>query len=143
MYQLSEHVGVASMMKVVKSGDCGNSPKNLLVQTLAVSIEKADRAAFSRCTSEDVSWVYPGRSAVVGRALAADLLRTLRSQTPMKIEVEHAISHGRCGAANGTVQLASRARIRFCHIVEFASVKGDRVARITSYYVDDACASET
>lgn len=56
----------------------------------------------------------------------------------MKIEVEHAISHGKSGAANGQVQLASGKRIRFCHVVEFASAKADRIAKITSFYVDDA-----
>jgi hypothetical protein len=126
-----------SHTQVIKSKDCGNSPKNLLVQTLAVSIEKADRAAFLRCVSDDISWAYPSRSPVVGRALASGLLESVRSQAPLKIEVEHAISHGRSGAANGTVQLASGVRMRFCHVIEFASAKGDCVARITSYYVDD------
>ena len=126
------------MTKVVASKDCGNSPKNLLVQTLAVAIERGDGAAFLRCLAEDISWTYPGRAVVVGTVPATGLLMSARSQPPLKIEVEHAISHGRSGAANGTVHLASGARIRFCHVVGFASAKGDRVAKITSYYVDDA-----
>jgi hypothetical protein len=126
------------MTSVVESKDCGNSPKNRLVQTLAVSIERGNRAGFLRCITERISWLYPGKAAIVGSAATGDLLEAVRSQAPLRIEVEHAISHGKSGAANGIVHLASGSRIRFCHIIEFASVKGDRVAFITSYYVDDA-----
>ena len=141
-YNGQNNHGDVSMTEIVKSKDCGNSPKNLLVQELAVSIERADRAAFSRCISENIAWAYQGRSPVVGRASASELLESMRSQAPLMIEVEHAISHGRVGAANGTVQLASGTRIGFCHVIEFASVKGDRVARITSYYANDVSGSE-
>lgn len=126
------------MTVVVESQDCGNSPKNRLVQTLAVSIESGDSAAFLRCVAEDISWTYPGHPVVIGKEPAVGLLESARSPAPAQIEVENAISHGRSGAANGTVQLASGERLRFCHVVGFASAKGDRVARITSFYVDDA-----
>ncbi|HEU4339072.1 MAG TPA: nuclear transport factor 2 family protein [Planctomycetota bacterium] len=122
------------MTRIVKSKDCGNSPKNLLVQTLAISIGKADRANFLRCVTEDVSWTYPGRPAVVGRAPAAELLASVRRQAPLRIEVQHAMSRGRSGAANGVVELTPGSRMGFCHVIELASVKGDRVAKIISYY---------
>ena len=109
------------MTKIVESKDCGNSPKNLFVQTLAISIERCNRAAFSRCVVEDIAWTYPGRSVIVGRDAAIGLLDSACSQAPVEIEVEHAISHGKSGAANGTVQLASGERIRFCHVVGFAT----------------------
>lgn len=43
-----------TMTKVVESKDCGNSPKNLFVQTLAVSIERGDCAAFQHCVVEEI-----------------------------------------------------------------------------------------
>jgi|UniRef100_A0A7C3DWB0 hypothetical protein len=126
------------MTKVVASKDCGNSPKNLFVQTLAISTEKGDGVEFDRCVVDDIAWVHPGRPILLGRVAASGLLRLVRSQAPVKIEVEHAISHGKAGAANGTVHLAPGERLRFCHVFEFANAKGDRVARITSFYADDA-----
>lgn len=93
---------------------------------------------FLRCVVDDVVWAYPGRPIIVGKVAATDLLCLARSQAPAKIEVEHAISHGKAGAASGTVQLASEERLRFCHVIGFASAKGDRVATITSFYSEDA-----
>lgn len=125
------------MTTIFGSRDCDNSPKNRLVQDLAVAIEQGDLGAVQRCVCGDVSWAYPQRAKVVGSDAAAALLRDVRRQPPVRIEVVHAISHGKAGAATGTVTLSSGTRVRFCHVVEFTSARGDRIARITSFYADD------
>jgi len=124
------------MTKIVKSPGCGNSPKNLLVQTLAIAIEKSDRAAFSRCVTDDISWALPGRKTLEGRGAALAYLKTRRSAAPPKINVKRAISHGRAGAADGAVVLSSGLTRGFCHVVEFSSIKGDSIGSIASYYSD-------
>lgn len=126
------------MTIIVQSKDCGNSPKNLFVHALGVSIESGDREAFARCVSDDLAWTYPGRPVITGKAAAAELLISVRSIDPLRVEVENAISHGKSGSVNGSVQLASGEHIRFCHVVGFTNVKGNCVARITSFYADDA-----
>jgi len=121
--------------KVTKSADCGNSPKNLLVQALAIALETANGAAFARCTSEDVVWAVPGRRSFQGRTAA---LARLRSKQPdsARIVVRHIVSHGRGGAAEGLLIDESGLSHGFCHVMEFANAKGDRVSAIFSYYSD-------
>ena len=122
------------MIKIVKSKDCGNSPKNLLVQSLALAIEKVDQAEFAACVGDDICWVYPGRPLAKGASDASSQLRSQQSRVPTEIEVEHAISHGRVGAASGTVIFASGEKLRFCHFIEFTSIKGDRIGKVSSFY---------
>jgi hypothetical protein len=122
------------MVKVRKSKDCGNSPKNLLVQSLAIAIEKGDPAGFSACVGDEVLWSYPGCPVARGVAEASSRLHDQRTRMP--VEIEHAISHGRSGAAHGAVKFASGAEVRFCHFMEFTSIRGDRIGRISSFYKD-------
>lgn len=125
------------MPKVTKSPDCGNSPKNLLVQSLAVALETSNRSAFARCVTDDLIWALPGRRSLDGKAAALAYLKS-RSVTPAtaRIHVKRVVSHGRAGAADGTLILKSGVTHGFCHVVEFASAKGGRVSAICSYYSD-------
>lgn len=124
-------------MKVRKCESCGNSPKSLLAQALAIAIEKRDAVALKRCIAEEVEWIYPGEAPAMGKASAALLVSSAQADKPIEIEVEYAISHGKVGAASGTVKRQSGTRQRFCHVVEFASAKGERIAKITSFYAAD------
>ena len=122
------------MTKIVRSDGCGNSPKNLLVQSLAIAIEKCDRTVLSRCVADDLSWALPGRKTLEGRAAALAHLRTYRPTPPLRISVRRAFSHGRGGAADGSVVLSSGMTLGFCHVVEFSSVKGDKISSVCTYY---------
>lgn len=123
------------MPRVIKSPDCGNSPKNLLVQALAIAVETANGAAFSRCTTEDVVWAVPGRRSFQGRTAALAWLKSAKPDAA-RIVVRHIVSHGRGGAGEGLLVDESGLSHGFCHVMEFASAKADRVSAIFSYYSD-------
>ena len=124
------------MAKVQKSDDCGNSLKNLLVQSLAIAIETCNASAFARCVAADVIWALPGRRSFSGRAACLAYLKARKPVTPKLVKVRRVISHGRAGAADGVLVPASGQPHHFCHVVEFASIKGDNVSSISSYYVE-------
>lgn len=123
------------MAKIVKSDDCGNSPKNLLVQSLAIAIETANASAFSRCVSPDVVWAVPGRRSIAGKAACLAYLKSRKSGLK-QLRIRRAISHGRAGAADGVIIPKAGPASSFCHVVDFASIKGDRISSISSYYCD-------
>lgn len=123
-------------MKVIRSADCGNSPKNLLVQSLAAAIETGNASSFSRCVSDDVVWAVPGRRSFQGKATALAYLKTRKPGSGTRVLIRHAISHGRSGAGNGDVSLESGLSRGFCHVIEFSSARGDRISGIFSYYSD-------
>jgi hypothetical protein len=124
------------MPKVIKSRDCGNSPRNLLVQALAIAIESANASAFARCVADDVIWALPGRRSFDGKAACLAYLKTRKPHLPKLVKVRRALSHGRAGAADGTLTSDPGLTHGFCHVINFATVKGDRISAISSYYSD-------
>ncbi len=123
------------MTRIIKSAGCGNSPKNLLVQALVICIETANSPAFARCVSDDLDWAIPDRKSFVGKAAALAYLKNAKS-APRQVKVRRAISHGRAGAADGTLVLSSGLTRGFCHVVEFSSARGEKISSICSYYSD-------
>jgi hypothetical protein len=124
------------MAKVQKCDDCGNSPKNLLVQSLAIAIETCNASAFARCVAADVIWALPGRRSFSGKAACLAYLKSRKPVIPKLIRVRRVVNHGRAGAADGVLVLSSGHPHNFCHVVGFASIKGDSVSSISSYYVE-------
>jgi hypothetical protein len=124
------------MARVIKSKDCGNSPKNLLVQALVVAIETSNAAAFARCVTDEVVWVLPGRKSFDGKAASLAYLKAQTRDALKQVKVRRAISHGRAGAGDGTLTMESGLTHCFCHVVCFSSLKGDRITSISSYYSD-------
>jgi len=115
------------MVEIMGSRDCGNSPKNQFAQDVAIALETGQVAP--GMLSEDVVWTRDvpvnGREAV----------RQAISEQPdvSAVVIEHAISHGRVGMANGLVTLADGRRRRFSHVFDFTNTKGNCVAAINSY----------
>ena len=117
------------MVEITGSGDCGNSPKNQFAQDVAVALETGRIAP--GMLSEAVSWSGPGEV----RAEGIEAVRQALQERPevSAIVIEHAISHGRVGMANGVTVLRDGRRRRFSHVFEFTSTKAACVAAISSY----------
>ena len=98
-------------MKVTRSGECKNSPKNAFVEDFVVDW----------LASNDLS----------GRMEAGASLPEAPNNLT-EIEISHAISHGKIGAANGLITANGSTR-PFAVFIEFASTKGI-LARNVSFY---------
>ncbi len=117
------------MTQVQGSKDCGNSPKNKFAQDVAVALEcgETDPGAFS----ENVIWETPSTEQITGKRA---LLEHLRDRPkPSSVVVQHAITHGKVGAASGEVTFANGHTRRFCHVFEFTSAKANCIAVVRSY----------
>ncbi|MGZ9812212.1 hypothetical protein ACXN5S_17250 [Pseudoroseicyclus sp. H15] len=116
-------------MKITGSGDCGNSPKNLFAQEVAIALEGGPLK--EGMLDEAVTWARPGGAPPL-EGLEA-MRAALAEQEVVAIRVDHAMSHGRVGMANGETELPDGTRRRFAHVLTFTSAKGNKVARIQSY----------
>lgn len=116
-------------MQIQGSRDCGNSPKNRFVQALAIAIEAGTNLSDS--VSQTIVWEGASPKPVMGSEAFVATLR--RRKAPQAITVEHAISHGKVGAACGTVLEADGRERRFAHVFEFTNTKANCVAVIRTY----------
>jgi hypothetical protein len=117
------------LIQVQGSKDCGNSPKNKFAQDMAVAMECGD--AEPSAFSEDVIWENPSTEPISGKS--AVLKHLGNRPRPSSVTVQHAISHGKVGAASGEVMFANGQTRRFCHVFDFTSAKANCVAVVRSY----------
>lgn len=122
------------MSKIVRSPDCGNSPKNQLAETLAIALLTNELETQSDLVTEDVQWNIVGEKSIYGRKAVLHEQEAIRSRPILKLTVIHAITHGKSGAVNGEVQYESSTE-GFCFVLDFANAKGTCVRQITSYHV--------
>lgn len=114
--------------EVIESADCGNSPKNTFVQRIAIALEtdEADPETFD----PSVTWETSAIDQITGRT---DFLHAIAARPmPMKVVIEHAISHGRVGAASGETIMANGDRRRFSHVLAFTNSRAKIVASLKS-----------
>lgn len=117
------------MTEISLSADCGNSPKNQRVQTLAVALESRDVDELLSWLVPGVEWRHPG-GTVSGAVAVVERLRSLDG--PVAVTIDRVTSHGKIGAANGYTR-NDGAEQRFCHLLVFSSVSCKAVSRIESY----------
>lgn len=117
------------MTSVQVSKDCGNSPKNQFVQDVAIALETGELEI--GMIDNDVSWYGAGDDPIEGLKNFEQFLAG--HATPSALVIDHAISHGKVGAASGEVMLANGHRKRFCHVFEFTNIKANCVATIKSF----------
>lgn len=115
------------MMIVRGTTDCGNSPKNLFVQRVAVALVSGEFIADA--FAEGALWRHPS-GVIESRSAIGEWLA--QQHQPDEVTIAHAISHGRVGAASGTLVLDGQA-CRFAFVFEFTSTKANVVSRIESY----------
>jgi hypothetical protein len=120
------------MTELQLNKNCGNSPKNQLLQELTVAMALADVERLSDLVTADVQWTQMGRMPVSGSQSVCRALARLGRATALKID--HVISHGSSGAVDGVV-VFRRKRRAFCHVFDFASAKGTGVSGITTYSI--------
>lgn len=123
------------MVRVVRSRDCGNSPKNRLVEDVAVALAIGDVDAIAAAVTEDVQWLTVGDGAIAGVADVAVAALNAKPERLAEVTIVHVMSHGKLGAANGIVH-SGTGRYEFCHVMEFGNARGTAVQKITTYRVD-------
>lgn len=110
------------MVNLKGSRDIGNSPKNRLVQAVALETGEFLRGVFA----DDMEWHHRTDTAISGiDAIGQELTSLVPASS---IVVEHAISHGKVGAASGYATLADGELRRFCHIIEFTNTSAGKIA---------------
>ena len=118
--------------RIVPSADCGNSPKNTLLQDIAIAFAKRDADFLMSHVTDDIRWDVVGHRVVEGCSGLTQALEQFDAVT--QLTIEHVMSHGRVGAVNGIALIRGKAS-EFCHVFEFANAKAERVKSMKSYVI--------
>ena len=124
------------MTKIIKSDDCGNSPKNLLVEGISIALTLGDGKSLSGTITDDIRWSMIGSHELQGKESFNARLEQVTNDKVTEIVIQHVATHGKAGAVNGTKKLKSGKAYAFCDVYEFSGVKGTHIQDITSYVIE-------
>lgn len=124
------------MTKVTVSEDCGNSPKNILLQDLTIAFAKGDSAFILPKVTDNFRWNIIGNRLILGKEDLAEALEKIKKAGTVHLIVHHVATHGKAGAVNGTTKLKNGKTYAFCDVYEFSNAKAVAVKEITSYVIE-------
>jgi hypothetical protein len=124
------------MTKVMIGEDCGNSPKNLFVRDLTIALAKGDTKFILKNVTGDVRWNLVGDRLIEGKAKMAEILEQIKNDKAAELTIHHIATHGKAGAADGTMKFKNGKTVAYCNVYEFSNTKGTSVREITSYEIE-------
>ena len=124
---------MASAPTIVASADCGNSPKNLLLKKWNIAFAKGQVKVLLKSVTDDIVWNILGDKKVEGKAAFAAVLNEMKQTKVKRFVIHNIVTHGKAGAVNGEMTVASGQTFSFCDVYQFASAKGQAIQSITSY----------
>ena len=119
-------------MKVIRSLDCGNSPKQKLLEDMSVAFAGADAGLIDSLAVPELVWLHVGKKPVEGQDAVLSAIQ--KSGPATEVAIERVVSHGRSGAVNGIITRGGK-RTAFCHMFEFNNTKCTHVKSISTYSV--------
>jgi hypothetical protein len=125
--------------KIIRSKDCGNSPKNRFIEDLEIAFAKRDVEFLLNSVTNDVLRNIVGRESIRGmNDLSEALQRTAQTSEVTEITIYHVVTHGKAGSVNGTRKHKDGKTYDFCTVYEFSNAKGSSIKGITHYAIERA-----
>jgi hypothetical protein len=123
--------------RILRSKDCGNSPKNKLLEELEIAIAKSDIEFILNVVTDDVHWNIVGHKSSHGAREFIEALRKVSQTSEVtELAIHHVVSHGKAGSVNGARKHKDGMIYDFCTIYEFSNAKGTSVSGITHYAIE-------
>ena len=139
MEPVTEELEDRVMTEIIRSPDCGNSPKNKFVEDLEVAFAQRDTDFLLDSVADDIQWNIVGETTIRGKdALKETLERIPQDCEVTKITIDHVVTHGKVRAVNGIIKRKNDTTCEFCSVYEFSNTKGTNVRDITSYIISRA-----
>ena len=86
--------------------------------------------------TDDVRWNIVGDKLIEGKDKIAAILEQMKNDEAAELTIHHIATHGKAGAANGTMKFKNGKTVAYCNVYEFSNTKGTSVKEITSYEIE-------
>ncbi|MPM44370.1 hypothetical protein SDC9_91048 [bioreactor metagenome] len=127
-------------MKIIRSQDCGNSPKNALLADLEVALAGRNLACLKEHTLSDLIWTIAGIGQGVGlTSLLVALDSDLAGSSVDEMEIASSFSHGKMGAVYGMRIDNIGKQYEFCSLYELSSAGSAKVKNIKIFQIEKIC----
>lgn len=125
------------MVKINVKDDCGNAPKMKFIRDFQIAYAKKDSETILNSLDEKATWDMVGHTIFDGKEAIRDALPEMLNGTVTELTMEHIMTHGKVGSANGVMTYKDGTVIAFCDVFEFTNHAKDAVLKkVTSYAVE-------
>lgn len=125
------------MTKIIRSEDCGNSPKNKFIENIEIAMAKNDTDFLLSAIDSDIHWHIIGQKSVQGKnEFLETLTEIFQSSEVTEITINHVMTHGKAGAVNGSRKHKNGKTFQFCTVYVFSNAKGTSIKEITHYAIE-------
>jgi len=125
------------MTNISRCNDCGNSPKNQLLEDFEIAMVTIDFTFLQQVMTPHIQGYFVGQTSVKG---ANEFLKALpdyfQHNKVTELAIHHVMSHGKVGAVNGLRQHQDGKICEFCTVYEFGTAKGTAVKSLTHYAIE-------
>ena len=136
---VNEELEDCVMTEIVRSADCGNSPKNKFVEDLEVAFAQRDTGFLLDRVADDIHWNIVGETSIRGKDALEQAIESIPQDCEVtEITINHVVTHGKVGVVNGIIKRNNGRTCEFCSVYEFSNTKGTNVRDITSYIISRA-----
>ena len=119
------------MTRIISSPNCGNSPKMEFLKQFNIAFAEGNVAFLTENVTENIVWNIIGDKKLEGIEAFTEELEKMQSVKASELRIDQILSHGKEGAANGTMKMESGKEFYIFH-----SAKGKKIVAITSYCLE-------
>lgn len=109
------------MTEVTCPVNCGNSPRAAMLRDFNIAFAMGNIDALLAEMDETIRWEMVGDQTIVGKQAVGEALRKMIMEPTAKVEIKAIITHGKLGAADGSMVFADGTQIAFCDVYVFSS----------------------
>lgn len=124
---------MTSNIKVIKSKDCGNSPRNKSLEDFTISVAKGKYGPLKSLISEETEWTISGGKLLKGQKEIFEDFILIDPSELCEFRILQVMSHGRSGAVTGVATRKTGTLVHFCHVFEFTSASGKMIKKISTF----------
>lgn len=100
-----------------------------------IAFGKGDVAFLANNVTDEIVWDIIGDEKIEGKQRFMEELEKMKSHKTAQLVIHQILSHGKGGAANGTITLQDGKTYAFADFYEFKGVKDLKIKSITSYVI--------
>ncbi len=124
------------MIKITSSPNCGNSPKMELIKQFTIAFAGSEVGFIIDSVTDQIVWTSIGKKKIKGKENFAEEVKKMQGEKAMELALDQILSHGKQGAANGTLKMQNGKRYAFSDFYVFQDAKGTKIKSITSYVIE-------
>ncbi|WP_297337544.1 nuclear transport factor 2 family protein [Algoriphagus sp.] len=107
-----------------------------LIKQFTIAFAGSEVGFIIDSVTDQIVWTSIGKKKIKGKENFAEEVKKMQGEKAMELALDQILSHGKQGAANGTLKMQNGKRYAFSDFYVFQDAKGTKIKSITSYVIE-------